>query len=54
MMVYLGADQGPAVTKLNKGAEITITSFLNRADITTNKGEGTKLNFDMMRTKISP
>ena len=52
MMIYLGADAEPVVTKLNKGTEITVTSFLNRVDFTTNKAEGTKLNFDMTRTKI--
>ena len=52
MMVYLGADAEDVVTKLNKGAEVTVTSYLNRVDFTNNKGEGTKLNLDMTRTKI--
>ena len=52
MLVYLGAEAEPAVTKLNKGAEITVTSYLNRVDLTSNKGEVPKLNLDMTRTKI--
>jgi hypothetical protein len=52
MTVFLGADAEPVVTKLNKGAEVTVTSYLNQVDFTSNKGEGIKLNLDMTRTKI--
>jgi len=52
ILVYLGADAGPIVTKLKKGAEVTVTSYLNRVDFTTNKPEGLKFNLDMMRTQI--
>jgi hypothetical protein len=54
MLVYLGADAEPIVTKLNKGADVTVTSFLNRVDVTNNKAEGLKVNLDMTRTKIEP
>lgn len=52
MWIYLPAEAGPALAKVFRGSELTITGFLNRADFTTNKGEGLKLNLDITRTKI--
>jgi hypothetical protein len=52
MWIYLPADAESVVTKLSRGSEATVTGHLNRVDFTTNKGEGVKLNIDMMRTKI--
>jgi hypothetical protein len=52
MWIYLPAEAGPVVTKFAKSAEVTVTGNLLRADLTTNKSEGLKLNFDMTKTKI--
>ena len=52
MWVNLGADAEPIVTKLARGSEITVTSYLNRVELTGNPGEELKLEVQMARTKI--
>ena len=50
--VNLGADAEPIVTKLARGSEITVTSYLNRVELTRNAGDELKLEVQMARTKI--
>jgi hypothetical protein len=50
--VNLGADAEPIITKLTRGAEITVTSFLNRVELANDQGEGLKLELALARTKV--
>ena len=52
--VNLGADAEKIVPRLVRGAELTVTSYLNRVELTNNPGEEMKLNLVMARTKVKP